>query len=156
MKVYRIIIFAAFILSSFVAKSQNIPNPYSDSVSGFFKIEKIKKSKNYYVIFARNLEYDERTLILSKRSKFLKAPKIVCDRIYYFNLYAIYYIDPHPESFLIPMLVRYKKYNIYGKKITVRGTHYSGEIYMTPDLKGLYYVPLFTWLWNYRHKNKNN
>lgn len=146
MGLLRLYIVLLFMLLSMVANSQNIYCWLGemDTIESMCKIKKIKTSPNKtgYVIYAEAKRIDGKAkfVIVSPMDND-NNKKIRTNKQYYFKLYSYH---PHKtvEGYRrLPFLVDYQEVIVNYRKIIIDKTHYFGEVYITPNLKGLHYCP---------------
>ena len=147
MGLLRLYIVLLFMLLSMVANSQNINCCFgeNDTIEGICKIKRIKTSPNKmgYVIYAEaeSKEGKAKFVIVSPMEDDSNK-KIRTNKQYYFKLYSCH---PHKtvEGYrTLPYLVDYQEVIINYKKIIIDKTHYFGEVYITPNLKGIHYCSM--------------
>lgn len=108
-----------------------------NSETTIYKVEEIQKQKKAYIIRVYNKIENHRHIIVSlkEKDKEKRRKKIKEGKEYKMHL------DKYFEKDRIIELGRALIVEIEGEEIIVRHNLWTGNIYTTPNLKGLYYIP---------------
>jgi uncharacterized protein YigE (DUF2233 family) len=133
LKAITVTFFSLFILALSIP---SIGQEYkkSDTLQDNYKIIKINKVKNGYVIILYNEKFDLWYDLAALREKDKKYSRIVVG-----NTYDLCLI-PYSEIDYVPNLGLTWLVEINTKKIPVKSNSWTGNVYTSPNLKGLYYV----------------
>jgi len=134
MKNFTVTIFLLFIL---VLSIPSIGQEYkkSDTLQDSYKIIKINKVKNGYAIILHNEKFDLWYDLASLREKDKKYSRIVVGNTYELRLIPYFEIDYVSPDLGLTWIVE-----INNKKISIKSNSWTGNVYTSPNLKGLYYL----------------
>jgi len=123
-----------FLLSFHAYASSDIKISKADTVSGVFKIMKIKHVENGYILNLCDEKNNYWYSVVSLKEKIKKCPKIKVGKSY--NLV----LKPYYEETYFPYLGMLFDIELNGKKIIVPSETWTSNVYTSQNLKGLYYI----------------
>ena len=106
----------------------------SDTLKDNYKIIKIEKVKNGYAIILHNEKLDLWYDLATSREKDKKYSKVVIGNTYELILIPdseIDYVPDHGITWIV---------EINNKKVPIKSHSWTGNVYTSPNLKGLYYL----------------
>jgi uncharacterized protein YigE (DUF2233 family) len=106
----------------------------SDTLQDNYKIMEINKVKNGYAIILYNEKFDLWYDLAALREKDKKYSRIVVGNTYELRLIPYSEIDYVPDLGLTWIV------EINNKKISIKSNSWTGNVYTSPNLKGLYYL----------------
>lgn len=105
-----------------------------DTLEDNYRIIKIDKVKNGYAIILHNEKLDLWYDLASSREKDKKYSKIIVGNTYELLLIPNYKIDNMPYLGLTWLV------EVNNKAIPIKSNSWTGNVYTSPNLKGLYYL----------------
>jgi len=106
-----------------------------DSTYKLYKVYDIQKVKNGFVIVLHDEAKDRYYDVASAKTYLKFKPKIIIGESYCFEL------RPYLKKTYIPNHAVSYNVRIKNKVIVVRSKSWTGNVYTTPNLNGLYYIP---------------
>lgn len=127
---------AIFLLFTLSFSLPSIGQEYkkSDTLQDIYKIIKIDKVKNGYAVILHNEKFDLWYDLATSREKDKKYSKIIVGKTYELLLIPYCKID-HVPFLGLTWLVE-----INNKLIPIKSNSWTGNVYTSPNLQGLYYM----------------
>lgn len=127
-------IIVAIVMLFFINNTFSVPD-IQDSTYKLYKVHDIQKVNNGFVIVLHDEAKDRYYDVASAKTGLKIKRKIIIGESYYFEL------SPYLKKTYIPNHAVSYNVKIKNKVIVVRSKSWTGNVYTTPNLKGLYYIP---------------
>ena len=132
----KIVIFSLFFLSFLTISFYSIGQDHriNDTLIDNYKVIKISKVKNGFAIILHNERLDFWYDVATSREKAKKMSKIIAGKTYELTLIPISEIN------IVPCLGLTWIVEINNKKILIKSNSWTGNVYTSPNLRGVYYI----------------
>lgn len=120
-----------FFINNIFSMSEN-----QDSTYKLYKVHDIQKVKNGFVIVLHDEAKDHYFDVASAKTSLKIKRKIIKGQQYQFQ------INPYFEKYYLPNHSVVYSVKIKNKTIKVRSNGWTFNVYTSPNLDGLYYIPL--------------
>jgi len=133
--IYILVSLSFIIIISYTAHTANHSVfPENDTIAKEYKILKIERDKKAYIKKVCNEKDSVWYAVVSLKGKTKKATKIKVGKSYKMSLI------PYFKEYIFPDPAICFRVNIGGNTIPVKSEGWAGNVYTTPNLKGLYYI----------------